>query len=87
LQSESEKVSKADLDLHISAIRAVILMFRVGNMYLKAQKSSFATRRIDCLGFIVSFNGLEMNPSKVEAVTNWDIPKSVKGIQRFLGLY
>ena len=38
------------------------------------------------LGFIVSKEGLSLDPAKVEAVVNWPIPHSVSEVRGFLGL-
>ena len=38
------------------------------------------------LGFIVSNDGLQVNPEKVRASADFPTPKNVKGIQSFLGL-
>ncbi|SOV09588.1 uncharacterized protein UDID_19016 [Ustilago sp. UG-2017a] len=37
------------------------------------------------LGFVVSDQGVSMNPSKTEVITNWPVPKSVHDVQVFLG--
>ncbi|XP_073033729.1 uncharacterized protein [Primulina eburnea] len=38
------------------------------------------------LGHIVSQDGIEVDPSKVEAVRDWPVPKNVTEIRSFLGL-
>ncbi|XP_073317220.1 uncharacterized mitochondrial protein AtMg00860-like [Primulina huaijiensis] len=38
------------------------------------------------LGHIISGDGVEVDPSKVEAVRDWPFPKSVTKIRSFLGL-
>ena len=38
------------------------------------------------LGHVISGNGVVVDPSKVEAVSQWETPKSVTEIRRFLGL-
>jgi hypothetical protein len=38
------------------------------------------------LGYVVSKEGIMMDPSKVEAITSWPIPKSIHDIRSFHGL-
>ena len=38
------------------------------------------------LGHIVSKEGVYVDPTKIEAVVNWEAPKSVTEIRSFLGL-
>ena len=38
------------------------------------------------LGHIVSGKGLSVDPSKVEAIQNWQTPKNVTEVRSFLGL-
>ena len=37
------------------------------------------------LGFVISANGIEIDPSKADAIHNWETPKCVKDVQCFLG--
>lgn len=37
------------------------------------------------LGFLISKNGLEIDPKKINTVLNWETPKCVKDMQCFLG--
>jgi len=38
------------------------------------------------LGHILSDKGISTNPEKVQAVRDWNVPKSTKELQSFLGL-
>jgi hypothetical protein len=63
----------------------VLDIMRDNTLYLKPSKCFSFVEKINCLGFVVSGNGLAMQSSKVEAVRNWEEPTTVKGVQRFLG--
>ncbi len=45
----------------------------------------FHAQSVPFLGYIVSSEGMRMDPDKVQAVVNWPTPDSRKALQRFLG--
>ena len=48
-------------------------------------KCEFYTTRTKYLGLIITPGGIEMDPEKVKAVTEWQAPESKKSLQSFLG--
>jgi hypothetical protein len=50
------------------------------------KKCQFAKATVDYLGHVISGNGVAVDPTKIESVTQWPIPKNVKGVRGFLGL-
>ena len=70
---------------HIEHIRLVLQAFKSANLHLKMRKCSFASTNTKFLGFIVSRDGLAMDPAKVAAIVNWQPPASVTEVRRFLG--
>jgi len=58
----------------------------VNDLFLKPEKCFFKQREIEFFSLIIGPNGVEMDPSKVEGITNWPMPTKVKDIQLFLGL-
>lgn len=55
-------------------------------MLAKESKCSFAIKKVEYLGHFISATGVETDPRKIEAVSKWPIPTSVKELRRFLGL-
>ena len=55
-------------------------------MYAKASKCEFWLKEVKFLGHVVSENGVSVDPSKIEAIMDWEQPKSVFEIRIFLGL-
>ena len=45
----------------------------------------FSKETVKYLGFILSKDGLKMDPSKVQTIQDWPEPRKVKDIQSFLG--
>ncbi|XP_051510049.1 uncharacterized protein LOC127415360 [Myxocyprinus asiaticus] len=54
-------------------------------LYVKAEKCEFHVTHTMFFGYIVSHRGVEMDDSKIKAVTEWPRPNTVKELQRFLG--
>lgn len=63
----------------------VLSRLREHQLYVKAEKFEFRTTQTSFLGYIVSHKGVEMDRSKVKAVTEWPKPSTIKALQRFLG--
>jgi hypothetical protein len=42
--------------------------------------------KVSFLGHVISKDGIAVDPSKVEAVINWEQPTNMHEIRRFLGL-
>lgn len=54
-------------------------------LFMKLSKFEFHKTKIDYLGYRISENGLEMDPHKVQAVVEWQAPRTRKQLQSFLG--
>lgn len=59
---------------------------RKEKLYAKFKKCEFWLDRIDFLGHVVTAQGIEVDPAKVGAVTNWSRPTNVGEVRSFLGL-
>ena len=53
-------------------------------LYVRPDKCFFSVDSVNYLGFILSRDGLKMDPSKVQAIMDWPEPGKVKDIQSFL---
>ncbi|KAL8114594.1 hypothetical protein AgCh_021455 [Apium graveolens] len=49
-------------------------------------KTAFHTREVQFLGHIISREGIQVDPAKIEAVLNWERPKTPTEVRSFLGL-
>ena len=61
-------------------------MLRDHQLYAKFSKCEFWLTEVRFLGHVVSASGMSVDPEKVEAVMNWERPKSVFEICSFLRL-
>jgi hypothetical protein len=53
---------------------------------VKLAKCSFAKRKIQYLGYVISEAGVATCPDKIQAIADWSPPKNVKELRRFLSL-
>jgi transposase InsO family protein len=72
-------------DEHIEHVRKILRKLLENSLYLDIDKCEFHKKEVKYLGLIVSTEGIKMDPEKVEAILNWQAPKSVSDIQSFLG--
>ena len=70
---------------HDAHVRKVLAKLHEHGLYAKLEKCSFDRDRVEFLGYIVSPEGISMDPTKVKAVLEWDAPKSICNVQFFLG--
>lgn len=78
-------IYSANLTDHIKHVRSVLFRLLEHNLYAKLEKCEFHRQSTSFLGYIILEEGVEMDQSKVTAVTSWPEPTSVKDLQRFLG--
>jgi len=55
-------------------------------LFAKLSKCEFWLREVNFLGHVISNGGIAVDPSKVDAVMQWESQKSVFEIRSFLGL-
>jgi hypothetical protein len=74
------------IDDHVNDVKRVLERFSENGLKLKLKKCQFGLSRVKYLGHIVSKEGIQVNPEKVECVLAMPPPQNVKGLQSFLGL-
>ncbi|KAH9263507.1 transposon Tf2-3 polyprotein [Batrachochytrium salamandrivorans] len=70
---------------HIAQVHNVLRVLQDNGLYCKAEKCHFYKSEIKYLGYIISADGLRMDPSKISAVQSWPTPKKVRDLQVLLG--
>ena len=66
-------------------IEAVFERLQIVGLKIKAEKTKLFKRDINYLGFKLSSKGVEVDPSKTEAVTKMSVPTNKKGVRAFAG--
>jgi hypothetical protein len=74
------------LEEHLVHIRNVLDKLREEKLLINLKKCSFVKKELVYLGFVVSGEGLKMDPEKVKAILEWPTPRSVTEVRSFHGL-
>ena len=70
----------------LSHIREILSRLRQAGLKLSPKKCKFASKKLHYLGHILSKNGIEPDPGKIEKVLTSVPPKDQKGVKSLLGL-
>ncbi|XP_077248532.1 uncharacterized protein LOC143888109 [Tasmannia lanceolata] len=79
IYSKSEEEHAKHLGLALETLRK-------NQLYAKFSKCEFWLERVAFLGHVISKEGIEVDPAKIQAVTSWKQPTNVTEIRSFLGL-
>ncbi|KAI3685705.1 hypothetical protein L6452_34962 [Arctium lappa] len=71
---------------HEQHLREVLEVLRKESLFAKFSKCEFWLEEVQFLGHVVTRDGVKVDPSKIEAMMNWEPPKSPSEIRSFLGL-
>lgn len=75
-----------DEENHLNNIEKVFATLERANMKVQVDKCHFFQTEVEYLGFIISSEGIKTNPKKVETITNFPYPKTLKDLRSFLGM-
>jgi len=71
---------------HKEHLRQVFRVLRSHKLYAKMEKCEFFTSQLTFLGYVIYAKGTQVDPSKVEAIQTWPVPKSITEVRSFHGL-
>jgi hypothetical protein len=71
---------------HLCHIRTICKVLRNNHLFIKCSKRDFGKQSVAYLGHVISEHGMDMDPTKVEAVASWSTPRNVRALRGFLGL-
>ena len=71
---------------HAEHLRIVLEKLRQNQLYAKFSKCEFWLEKVAFLGHVLTTEGVAVDPTKIEAVIEWQQPKNVTDIRSFLGL-
>jgi RNase H-like domain found in reverse transcriptase/Reverse transcriptase (RNA-dependent DNA polymerase)/Integrase zinc binding domain/gag-polyprotein putative aspartyl protease/Chromo (CHRromatin Organisation MOdifier) domain len=71
---------------HATHLEKVLNRLREHQLYAKRSKCAFGKDRLKFLGHILSAEGLQVDPEKISALTEWPTPGNVTEVRQFMGL-
>ena len=71
---------------HISRLEAVFSRLKQHGLKLKPSKCEFVKSSVRYLGHVVSEQGVQTDPDKIEALASWPEPSNIKELRSFLAL-
>ena len=71
---------------HLSRLDEVLNKLQQANLKVKPVKCNLFSPQVQYLGHIISAQGVEADPAKVEAVRQWPVPKNQTEVKSFVGL-
>jgi len=69
---------------HIKHVKQIQEALRQAGLQVKPQKCEFHTNNVEYLGFIITTEGLRMDPAKSTIIIEWPIPKKFRDVGSFL---
>ena len=60
---------------HVEHLKTVLELLREHKLYGKLPKCELLSQNIEHLGHIISKDGIQVNPKKIEAVMKWEAPQ------------
>ena len=79
-------VYSPNLETHLKHLRIIFQRLKDANLKLKESKCSFLKAHIQYLGHIISGEGIEPVPEKLESLKNMPPPTTPREVRQFLGL-
>ena len=71
---------------HLEHLRQLFSIIREQRLFANLKKCDFYVDKIIFLGYVVTKDGIEMDRSKLEAITNWPTPSSIHDVRSFHGI-
>ncbi|XP_074342089.1 uncharacterized protein LOC141679501 [Apium graveolens] len=71
---------------HAEHLRMTLETLRKEQLYAKFSKCKFWLKEVQFIGNIISVEGIKVDPVKIEAILNWERPKTLTEVRSLLGL-
>ncbi|QRV77164.1 Pol polyprotein/retrotransposon [Ceratobasidium sp. AG-Ba] len=70
---------------HERHIKMIFDVLRKEKLYLSPKKMQLFAERLEILGHVITSEGIQMDPHKVDAVEKWKVPTSKEQLMSFIG--
>ena len=71
---------------HDEIVEEVLKRLKENDLFMKPEKYVWKVKEVGFLGVIIGEDRVRMEKEKVQRVIEWPVPRSVKDVQKFLGL-
>ncbi|KAK8947266.1 hypothetical protein KSP39_PZI006860 [Platanthera zijinensis] len=71
---------------HEAHLRVILTTLRSEKLFVNIKKCTFHVTSVEFLGYIVSSQGIHVDPKKVEAIKEWPEPANIRDVRSFHGL-
>ncbi|KAJ4776988.1 polyprotein [Rhynchospora pubera] len=79
-------IYSASEEEHKKHLQLTLQLLQEHQLFAKRSKCEFGLLKIGYLGHLISQNGVETDPQKIEAMLHWPMPKNMRAVRGFLGL-
>lgn len=79
-------VVSSDFETHLKRLEVVARSLRKANLTINVDKSKFVMKSIRYLGHIIGNGEIKADPNRVQAITEFPSPKTIRQTRRFLGM-
>jgi len=73
------------LEEHRALTHEVLQRLAAHDLYLRPEKCEFQRDEVEYLGLIIRKGTVSMDPIKINAITNWPVPRNLRELRAFLG--
>ncbi|GJR93699.1 reverse transcriptase domain-containing protein [Tanacetum coccineum] len=71
---------------HVDHLQVILGILEANQLFAKASKCCFGVTQVNYLGHVISSDGVQVEPNKIQVVSAWPTPTNAKGVRDFLGL-
>ena len=71
-----------NIEEHRERTRRVLQRIQESDLFLKPEKCEFNKQEVEFLGYIIRPGIIAMDPTRIEAVKQWEVPTTVKEVQK-----
>lgn len=68
---------------HLQHLRQVLEILRENKLHAKKEKCEFGLSQMTFVGHVISADGIQVDPVKVQALRNWPVPKNMTQLKSF----
>lgn len=77
--------SKSEAE-HLDHLKLIFQRFKEHGLIINVEKCNFVKEEVKFLGHYINSDGIKPTPDKIEAISNFKQPSTVKELRRFLGM-